>query len=222
MQRTERHSHPGPRAGDGQRSPGFRELRIDTAATHSADDPSQTVLAQPPHKVRAGAAPSNIRRKLITWMPATIAAPLAFFVALWLTKPGSMPPEAAILAKATVLDATSLMAAVQTAGLHGATDIKGAIEEIRRVDSERVTIRGWAADAASALPLTVVVFAGRTHALVAANEVNVIAHLVGLSDGASTRTSFHDTFACTRGETIHIVAVAADRRYSQFRSLACP
>jgi hypothetical protein len=161
-------------------------------------------------------------RRLITWMPATIAAPLAFFVALWLTKPGSLPPEAVILANATVLDATSLMAAVQTAGLRGTTDIRGAIEDVRRVDGERVTIRGWAADAASTSPLTLIVFAGRTHALVGANQVNVIGHLVGLSDGAPTRTSFNDTFACTRGETIRIVAVAADRRYSQFRSLACP
>jgi hypothetical protein len=154
-------------------------------------------------------------------MPAIVAAPLAFFAALWLTKPGTLPPEAATLASATVQDATSLMAAVQTAGLRGANDIKGAIEEIRRIDTERVTIRGWAADAASRAPLTVIVFAGTAQIL--ADDANGgIAGLVGLSGGAAARTSFSGTFACTQGEKLQIVAVATGRRYSQFRSMVCP
>jgi hypothetical protein len=86
-----------------------------------------------------------------------------------------------------------------------------------------VTIRGWAADAASASPLVVIVFAGKAHVLAAADDVKGgVARFAGLSDGAMTRTSFNDTLACTRGEKLHIVAVAAGRRYSQFRSLACP
>lgn len=223
MQAIEPRLRPKPRGGEGQRPRGVREIRTSDAAAHPADDPLETGPRRPPPKMGAGAKRLNITRKLLTWIPATVAAPLAFFAVLWLTKGEPLPPEAAILANATVLDATSLMAAVQTAGLRGTTDIKGAIEEIRRIDTERVTIRGWAADAASASPLTVIVYAGRAHVLAATDDVKgSVARLVGLSDGATTRTSFNGTFVCARGEKLQIVAVAAGRRYSQFRSLACP
>jgi hypothetical protein len=163
--------------------------------------------------------PSSATRPLLTWMAAAAAAPLAFVVALWLTNPKPLMPGVEALAGATVSDSPSLMAAVQTAGLHGSNDIKGAIEEISRIDAERVKIRGWATDATSGSPLAIVVFAGRAHLLAAVSDSdNSVARLAG----ATTNTSFSSTFSCTRGEKIHIVAVADGRRYSQFRSLVCP
>lgn len=156
-------------------------------------------------------------------MAAAAAAPLAFVTALWLTNPTSPAPDVAVLANATVSDSASLMAAVQTAGLRGTADIKGAIEEIKRIDAERVIIRGWASDATSGSSLAVVVFAGKAHVLASANDAaSGIARLVGLSSSATANTPFSGTFSCTRGEKLHVVAVAAEQRYSQFRSLICP
>jgi hypothetical protein len=150
------------------------------------------------------------------------AAPLAFAAALWMTTPGPSR-EIAALAGASISDVTGLMAAVQTAGLRGTADIQGTVEEVRRIDGENVVIRGWAADAKSRFPLTMVAFAGKAHVLDTANDVSSsIARLVGLSDPAPTNTPFSGTFSCKRGERIYIVAVTGDGRYSQFRSLACP
>ena len=107
---------------------------------------------------------------------------------LWLTGPVAAPPAVAILASATVSDATALMAAVQTAGLRGAPDVKGAIEGLKRIDNERVTINGWAVDrTASSRQLTIIAFAGGPHALttVTNGPRKDVAQMFGLSDAAA-------------------------------------
>ena len=150
---------------------------------------------------------------------------LAFLVALWLTAPNQLAPGVATLTSETVSDAASLMVAVQTAGLRGTSDLKGAIEKIKRLDDERVTIKGWALDATtSSSPMTVIAFAGGRHVLtVTTNGARMdIARLLGLSDANAANTSFEDTFSCRPGEKLVVVTVTSDRRYSQFRSLACP
>ncbi len=117
------------------------------------------------------------------------------------------------------------MAAVQTAGLRGTPDLKGAIEGIKRIDSERVTIKGWAVDkTASNSWLTIIAFAGGPHVLttVTNGARKDVAQMFGLSDAAAGNVSFEATFKCGKGETLVVVAVASDRTYSQFRSLACP
>jgi hypothetical protein len=150
-----------------------------------------------------------------------------FIVVLWLTGPATAPltPAITILTNATVSDATSLMAAVQTAGLRGTSDVKGAIEEIKRLDDERVTIKGWVTDAtAPGSALTVIAFAGGKHVLTTAtNGARVdLARVFGLSEAGVTNMSFQGAFACRTGEKIIVVAVTSSRAYSQFRSLACP
>jgi hypothetical protein len=154
-------------------------------------------------------------------------AVLAFTVVLWLTRPVTSPltPAITILTKAAVSDATSLMAAVQTAGLRGAPNVRGAIEEIKRFDNERVTIKGWAADTtASGSSLTVIAFAGGNHVLTTVtNGARVdIAEKFGLADTGAANMSFQGAFACRTGEKIVVIAVTSDRAYSQFRSLVCP
>ncbi len=177
----------------------------------------------PPRRSRATAGPARLTGPALTWIAVAVAAPFAFIIALWLTSPTPAPGVAALI-NATVSDSASVMAAVHTAGLRGTPDVRGAIEEIRRLDSERVMIRGWATDATSSgTTLTVVAFAGRAHMLTPANDtITAVARLVGLSGGDAATTSFRGTFACTRGEKLVVVAVSADRRYSQFRSLVCP
>jgi hypothetical protein len=130
-----------------------------------------------------------------------------------------------ILANATVSDATSLMAAVQSAGLRGAQDVKGAIEEIRRLDNDRVTIKGWVADTtAPGSALTVVAFAGGHHVLttVTKGARADIAKMLGLADANPANISFQGAFACRAGEKIIVIAVTSGAAYSQFRSLTCP
>jgi len=150
-----------------------------------------------------------------------------FVLVLWLTAPVTPPiaPGLTILTNAAVSDFASLMAAVQTAGLSGAPDLKGAIEEIKRTDNERVTIKGWVADAtAPGSSQAVVAFAGGRHVLTTATGGARldIAKTFGLSDESAANMSFQGAFACKAGEKLIVVAVTSDRRYSQFRSLACP
>jgi len=116
------------------------------------------------------------------------------------------------------------MAAVQTAGLRGAPELKGAIEEIKRLDRERVMIRGWALDTTdSGSALTVIAFAGGAHALTITTGGSRmdVAQMLGLSNAGAAKASFTGTLACKQHEPIVIVAIASDRRYSQFRSLVC-
>lgn len=166
-------------------------------------------------------------RRWITWIAGAAAAASGFIAVLWLTGPVTAPDTPAIrsLAHATVSNAASLMAAVQTAGLHGTSDVKGAIEEIKRLDSERVTIKGWVADTtASGSSLTVVAFAGGNHALttVTKGARRDIAKTLGLADASAANMSFADAFACRPGEKLVVIAVTSGNAYSQFRSLACP
>ncbi len=171
----------------------------------------------------ATAGPALLTGRAFAWIAGAVAAPLTFVVALWLTSPGPVPGVTTLM-NATVSDPSSLMVAVQTAGLRGTSDVRGAIEETRRIDGERVMIRGWAADATSSgSALSVIAFAGRAHMLTpAAGTFTEFARLVGLSGAGAANISFRGTLACTRSEKIVVVAVTADRRYSQFRSLVCP
>ena len=106
----------------------------------------RTAFERSPREKTTAPKPHFVTRPWFTWISGAFAAALGFAVVLWLTGPVAAPPAVAILASATVSDATALMAAVQTAGLRGAPDVKGAIEGLKRIDNERVTIKGWAVD----------------------------------------------------------------------------
>ncbi|QWG24756.1 hypothetical protein KMZ93_07660 [Bradyrhizobium sediminis] len=166
-----------------------------------------------------------LTRQWFTWIAGISAAILGFVVVLWLTSPVALPPGVAILISASVSDASSLMAAVQAANLRGTPDVRGAIEEIKRLDNERATIKGWAVDAtASDSLLTVIAFAGGTHALttVTSGPRMDVAQIFGLSGANAAKLSFHGVFACKPGEKLIVIAVTPDRTYSHFRSLVCP
>jgi hypothetical protein len=186
---------------------------------------SQIAPDSSPRDKRSAARPRILIRPWFTWISGACAAALAFAVVLWLTSPVAPPAGVAILASATVSDATSLMAAVQTAGLRGTPDVKGAIDSIARIDDERVTIKGWAVDkTGSSFQLAIVAFAGGTHVLttVTNGPRKNIAQMFALSDTGARNVSFEASFACTPGQTLLLVAVSYDHTYSQFRSLACP
>ena len=176
-------------------------------------------------ETRTASRPHVFTRPWFTWISGALAATLGFAVVFWLTGPAQVPPGVAILANATVSDATGLMAAVQTAGLRGTPDVKGAIEELKRIDNGRVTIKGWAVDkTGSGSPLTIIAFAEGPHVLttVTKGARKDVAQMFGLSDAGARNASFEAAFSCGAGQNLIVVAVTADRTYSQFRSIACP
>ena len=184
---------------------------------------SQAASSRSTRTDKASNAPTR-RANPVTWVGALAAAPLAFAAALWLMSPRPPLAGVAALTKATVSDATTLMAAVQNAGLRGTSDIRGAIDEIKRLDGAHVTVRGWATDVRpSGSSLTVVAFAEQAYVLSATSDASTyLSHLIGLSDAAQSSTSFQGTLACLHDKKIILVAVTTDGRYSQFRSLSCP
>ena len=117
------------------------------------------------------------------------------------------------------------MAAVQTAGLRGTPDVKGAIDGLKRIDNARVTIRGWAVNkTASSSSLTIMAFAGGPHVLTTPTNGprKDVAQMFGLSDAAARNVSFEATFPCGPSQNLVVVAITADGTYSQFGSLVCP
>jgi hypothetical protein len=188
---------------------------------------SQGISKKAPRQRKNAARPRNRTRRWITWVIGGCAAMSGFIAVLWLTDPVPAPqtPAMMILANAAVSDAASLMAAVQTAGLRGSPDVKGSIEEIKRLDNGRVSIKGWVTDTtASGSALTVIAFAGGKHVLttVARGARADIAKTLGLADASAANMSFQGAFACRPGERIIVIAVTSGAAYSQFRSLACP
>jgi hypothetical protein len=191
----------------------------------AANIQSRTAFERSPREKTTAPKLHFLTRPWFTWISGAFAAALGFAVVMWLTGPVAAPPAVAILASATIPDATALMAAVQTAGLRGAPDVKGAIEGLKRIDNERVTINGWAVDrTASSRQLTIIAFAGGPHVLttVTSGPRKDVAQMFGLSDAAARNVSFETTFICNPGQNLVVVAVTAENTYSQFRSLACP
>jgi hypothetical protein len=195
------------------------EMRPTTGATQAA--------LKKPQRPRKNTARSYSRvRRWVTWTIGGCAAALSFVTVLWLTGPVTPRPAPGImiLTNAPVSDATSLMAAVQTAGLRGTQDVKGAIEEIRRLDNDRVSIRGWVTNTTgSDRALTVVAFAGGHHALTTMTDGARadIAKILGLPAGRANM-AFQGAFACRADEKLIVIAVTSGAAYSQFRSLTCP
>jgi hypothetical protein len=207
----------------------YQSLPVSLAGTdlHPAGGATQATLKKK-QRSRKGTQRSYGRiRRYITWAIGGCVAALSFVAVLWLTGPVAAPParEMAILTNATVSNGTSLMAAVQTAGLRGTLDVKGEIEEIKRLDSDGVTIKGWATDTtASGSALTIVAFAGGRHVLTTATKGTraALAKMLGVADASQTDMSFQGEFACRAGEKVIVIAVTAGAGYSQFRSLDCP
>lgn len=227
MQKTEPHFRP---EGDPINARPTRHAFSTVAAAGRSETPPGNVRPQiaPGRSPRATSTTTTPRARNRQWLPwifGAAAATLSFTVALWLTSPVAAPPGVAILVGATVSDATSLMAAVQTAGLRGSSDVKGAIEGLKRINDERVTFNGWAVDTTASSPsLTIIGFAGGHHALTAVTNGprKDVTQMFGLSDASARNVSFEANLACGPGQNLVVVAVTADRTYSQFRSLVCP
>ncbi len=159
-------------------------------------------------------------------MAGALAFGISFVAALLATKPTSPPtPAMSMLAAATISDLGRLMAAVKAAGLKGTPDVKGGIDEIKRLDNDRVALQGWAADVSDAQSaLAVMVFVDGRHQLTMAPSGRrpEVAAALGLSDEAFANVAFESTPACGRGQKLIVVAVARRGVYGHFGTRRCP
>ncbi len=160
------------------------------------------------------------------WIAGAFSLGTSFFVTLELTKPAKPPPPAvAAMARSTVSDWRTLMAAIKSAGLTGSQNVKGTIDAITRLDDRRVWITGWASEIGGASPLHILVFVDGKNSLTMRTQgrhADVIGAL-GLSDAATARNvSFRGPVACARGQKLIVVAVADSLDYGYFSPRECP
>jgi hypothetical protein len=165
-------------------------------------------------------------RPRLVWVVGGLIFAISFVAALRLTEPARAPtPAMMTLAGATIPDLRRLMAAVKTAGLRGTPDVKGAIDEITRLDIDHVTLKGWAADiSGNGTPLAVMVFVDGRNTLTmdATGGRPEIANELGLSGAASANISFQANLVCSRGQRLIVVAVAPRDVYGHFGARLCP
>jgi hypothetical protein len=174
-------------------------------------------------------APSATRRSRSwpIWFAGALSLGLSFFVTLQLTGPARPPsPAVTAMTRSVVSDKRTLIAAIRAAGLAGSPNVKGAIDEIARLDDKRVSIAGWAGEVGNGgAPLDVLVFVDGENRLAMQTEgrqVDVTGAL-GLSDAATARNvSFRGAVACGRGQKLIVVAIAHSGSYGYFSPRPCP
>jgi hypothetical protein len=151
---------------------------------------------------------------------------VSFVVAMLLIKP-ARPPTAAMmtLSGSTISDLKTLMGAVKVAGLKGSPDVKGAIDEVTRIDNDRIALRGWAADIGNSQDtLTVMAFVdGHNSLMMEANGRRAAAVTVaGLAASDATNVAFAGRLKCGKGQKLIVVAVTQNDAYGHFGSRSCP
>jgi hypothetical protein len=171
-------------------------------------------------------SPASPKRFKLIYLAGGLSLVLSFLLTLQFTKPSSSPGAGlATLASSAVHDSRSLMAAVKAAGLRGSPKVKGDIDEIKRLDADRVSLKGWAAEIGhGGTPLSVVAFAeghGTTPIETQGTHANLTPAL-GLSDAGADNVSFQGSLTCRRGEKLIVVAVTQDNNYGYFGSRVCP
>ena len=169
---------------------------------------------------------SSARFRLLTWLCGGAILALSFLATMRLTSPVKPAnPGVAVFTSSVVSDAKTLMSAVKAAGFKGATDVRGSIDEIRRLDNDRVTVKGWAVETSNAnAALTVMMFVDGRHKLTTETSGPHAAAVqaVGLPNAAAaTNVSFEATLACGRGQKLIVVALADSNSYGYFGPRFC-
>ena len=162
----------------------------------------------------------------LAYAAAAVSLVLSFVITLQLTKPTKpLSPSAALLAKATVLDGPSLMMAVRSAGLKGSSRVKGGIDEMTRLNKDRMSLKGWAIETSNGgAPLVVIAYVDGKSELIAETKGRRpnLASVIGPSEAAAAvNASFEGTLSCAPGHNVIIIAIADDNEYGYFGSAAC-
>jgi hypothetical protein len=169
---------------------------------------------------------SSARSRLFPWLCGGAILALSFLATMLLTRPvRPVNPGIAVLTSSVISDAKTLMSAVKAAGFKGATNVRGSIDEIRRLDNDRVNVKGWAVETTNAnAPLTVMMFVDGRHRLTTETSGPHAGAIqaVGLPNAASaTNVSFEGSLACGRGQKLIVVALADSNAYGYFGSRFC-
>src|SRR5664279_757128 len=82
--------------------------RVPSPVTSAANNRPQIPLERSPRETRTASSANMLVSPWFTWISGASAAVLGFAAVFWLTSPAPPPPGVAILASATVSDATGL------------------------------------------------------------------------------------------------------------------
>ncbi len=176
---------------------------------------------------RTRASSSRRTRRWPIWLAGALALVLSFLLTLWLTSPAKPPsPAVQSMTRSIVSDQRTLIAAIKAAGLRGSPNVKGAIDEIVRLDASQVAVAGWAGEVGNGgAPLEIVVFVDGETALTmrTSGPHDGATTALGLSDAATARDiSFQGRVECGRGHKLIVVAIAQSGSYGYFSPRVCP
>ena len=165
-------------------------------------------------------------RRWLFLLACGLSLAISFFTTLLLTEP--QPTTAAVVAlmQAQISSTHSLLTAIKAAGLRGSTNVKGTINEVKRLNDSQVTISGWAAEIGnSSAPLTVLAFVdGKVaFAMRTSGRHPDVVSVLGASDAANAaNVSFQGTARCAHGQMLIVIAVTDGNSYGHFGARDCP
>jgi hypothetical protein len=133
--------------------------------------------------------------------------------------------DAARLATATIFDRSDLIEAAVGVGLHSSDSMRGAVDEIRRLNASEVAISGWLADTGGeGEPLNLLVFVAGKHGGMTQTrgERPDVAQAVHLAAGAEKNVAYQMSLRCHAGDQLVIVGVGSDKQYIYLSAPRCP
>jgi hypothetical protein len=151
----------------------------------------------------------------------------SFLLTFWFVGTGASTSPLTILMSSRVSDDESLSDAAISAGLRPSLTLKGAVDQLTRLNEKQIRITGWSADSnGNGTPITVIVFTDGNLALQTSTNgprPDVTTHFK-LSNEAALNIGFGGVLDCRASRPLFLIAVT-DNRYSKLSSqspLLCP
>ncbi len=144
---------------------------------------------------------------------------IVFLITLWLTA----PKPARLLAKYVMPDDISVRAAATVEGLSESPDLKGFIDSAVRKDAISVTLSGWAADLHGTQVTVLALVDGKSvmNVRTSGKRPDVVRAL-GLPTTSTPDLQFNGDALCSKGDTLRLIFVSDDGRFSLGQSQLCP
>ena len=165
-------------------------------------------------------------RRWLRLVACGLSLAISVVTTLLLTEP--QPTTAAVVAlmQAQITNTHSLLTAIKAAGLRGSPNVKGTIDEVKRLNDSQVAIAGWAAEIGnSSTPLTVLAFVDGKAVLAmrtSGRHPDVVS-VLGASDAPeAANVSFQGTARCAHGQKLIVIAVTDGNSYGHFGARDCP
>ena len=144
----------------------------------------------------------------------------SFLLTFWFVGTGASISPVANLANSQVSDDESLSDAAISVGLRPSLSLKGAVDQLARLNETQIRITGWSADSnGNGAPITVIAFTdGRVALQTNTNgpRSDVTDHFK-LSNDAALNIGFGGVLACRAGRPLFVIAVAGNRYTNRAR-----